>query len=332
MGSTSRKGTLSDLQIADLGPSGERLLTRPEFQRLSEVPPEVEWLANIERENTRRAYRNDVSAFMRFVGIRRPEEFRTVTRAHVIAWKKLLQGRQLAPASVRRKLSALSDLFNYLCNANAVSHNPVTGVERPSEGANEGKTPAISDEQANALLNAPPSATLKGKRDRAILCLLLFHALRRAELSALAVKDYHERRGVKHLRVHGKGSKIRNIPVHPRAIRVLEEYLEAAGHESDRAGALFRSVAPNTRRPSKPLSDGSVYRNVVMHYCKRVGISVEGMGPHALRATSATSALLNGADIAEVQEWLGHASIATTRLYDKRKLRVEDSPTFKIKF
>jgi integrase/recombinase XerD len=69
-----------------------------------------------------------------------------------------------------------------------------------------------------------------------------------------------------------------------------------------------------------------------MYYCNRLGIEAEGLGPHALRATSATNALSNGSDIAEVQEWLGHSSISTTRLYDKRKMRPEDSPTFKVKF
>jgi len=88
----------------------------------------------------------------------------------------------------------------------------VNGVERPTEGANEGKTPALSDEQANALLSAPPLYTLKGKRDRAILAVFLFHAVRRAELCSLRVKDYSERRGVKHFCVHGKGGKIRYIP------------------------------------------------------------------------------------------------------------------------
>lgn len=328
----SVKRPISDIEILNSPPVAERLLTKPEFQRLAEVPPEVEWFANLKNENTRRAYRNDVGAFMRFVGIKSPEEFRTVTRAHVIAWRKVLEQRKLSAATIRRKLSALADLYNYLCDCNAVPHNPVNGVERPSEGANEGKTPALSDEQATALLGAPPANTLKGKRDRAILAVFLFHAVRRAELCSLRVKDYSERRGVKHLCVHGKGSKIRYIPAHPRAIQLLEEYLDAAGHRSDINGALFRSAAPNRKSESRRLSAGSVYRNVVMHYCKRLGIAAEGLGPHALRATSATSALLNGADIAEVQEWLGHSSIATTRLYDKRKMKPEDSPTFKVKF
>jgi len=244
----------------------------------------------------------------------------------------VLEHRKLAPATVRRKLSALADLYNYLCDRNAVPHNPVNGVERPKEGANEGKTPALSDAQASALLDAPPLNTLKGKRDRAILAVFLFHAVRRAELCSLRIKDYSERRGVKHLCIHGKGSKIRYIPVHPRAVQLLEEYFDDAGHRGDTGGALFRSVAANRRDQTKRLSAGSVYRNVVMHYCKRLGIAAEGLGPHALRATSATNALSNGSDIAEVQEWLGHSSISTTRLYDKRKMKPEDSPTFKVKY
>jgi integrase len=69
----------------------------------------------------------------------------------------------------------------------------------------EGKTPALGDHQARALLNAPNGETLKGKRDRAILSTLLYHGLRREELCLLKVRDLTTRRGVQHLRVHGKG-------------------------------------------------------------------------------------------------------------------------------
>jgi site-specific recombinase XerD len=67
-------------------------------------------------------------------------------------------------------------------------------------------------------------------------------------------------------------------------------------------------------------------------YAKALQIDVAGFGPHALRATAATNALDNGADIAKVQEWLGHANIATTRVYDRRQSRPEDSPTFKVAY
>jgi integrase/recombinase XerD len=100
---------------------------------------------------------------MRFVGIQGPEEFRIVTRAHVIAWRDTLLASKKADASIRRALSALSSLFMYLCKANAIDFNPVTGVERPSEGANEGKTPALGNAQARALLEAPRGDTVKDK-------------------------------------------------------------------------------------------------------------------------------------------------------------------------
>ena len=75
-----------------------------------------------------------------------------------------------------------------------------------------------------------------------------------------------------------------------------------------------------------------MYRSVVVHYGKKAGLNIAGFSPHALRATAATNALDHGADIARVQEWLGHANIATTRLYDKRQSRPEESPTFKVEY
>ena len=71
---------------------------------------------------------------------------------------------------------------------------------------------------------------------------------------------------------------------------------------------------------------------IVKRYGKQVGISVDCFGPHAARATAATKALDQGADIAKVQDWLGHANVSTTRVYDHRKTKPEDSPTFKVQY
>jgi len=146
----------------------------------------------------------------------------------VLAWRKHLEQRGLSVATLRRKLAALTSLFDHLLECNAVAGgNPVHGVKRPKLETNEGKTPALGDHQARALLEAPDPATLKGRRDRAILAVLLYHGL---------------------------------------------------------------------------------------------------------RATAATNALEHEADIAKVQQWLGHANISTTRLYDRRHMRAEDSPTFKVRY
>ena len=88
-----------------------RMLTADEFHRLADVPPEVEWFANLTNAHTRRAYETAVKDFIRFAGIKRPEEFRTVARAHVIAWRDELEnasntrGRPWSDASIRHRLS-----------------------------------------------------------------------------------------------------------------------------------------------------------------------------------------------------------------------------------
>jgi integrase/recombinase XerD len=316
--------------------SRERLLTAAQFHRLSKVPPEVEWFANIRNPSTRCAYENAIRDFMQFTGIARAEEFRTVTRAHVIAWRDDLARLELGGATVRHRLAALSSLFEYLCENNAVTHNPVKGVKRPKAESGEGKTPALGDHQARDLLVAPgkdtaaDKETVKEKRDRAILSTLLYHALRRDELCKLKVKDFRQaRRGVPHIKGSGKGEKTRYLPLHPGTHELIHDYLDAVGHGGDENGALFRPIKNNrTGRLDKALTPDAVYR-LVRGYSAALGFEI---GAHALRATAATNALDNQADIAKVQEWLGHANIATTRIYDHRKTRPEDSPTFKVDY
>src|SRR5450755_4224598 len=249
-----------------------RILTAAAFQGLADVPPEMEWFANLGNKATRRAYETALKDFMRFTGIRRPEEFRTVTRAHVIAWRDQLADRTLTGTTIRHRLAALSSLFQYLCDKNAVSHNPVKGVKRPKNESEEGKTPALGDAQARKLLAAPDEESLKGLRDRAILATLLYHALRREELCKLKVKDFkHERRGVAHLKVSGKGEKTRYVPLHPAASGLILEYLETAGHGADDAGALFRPLRNNrTGRLDKAITPDGIYK-LVRRYSAALG-------------------------------------------------------------
>lgn len=85
-----------------------RALTAPEFQQLADVPPEAQWFANLDSVQTRRAYKNDLRAFMAFTGIVKPGEFRSVTRSHILAWRSELETQKLAGSTIRRKLAALA--------------------------------------------------------------------------------------------------------------------------------------------------------------------------------------------------------------------------------
>lgn len=111
---------------------------------------------------------------------------------------------------------------------------------------------------------------------------------------------------------------------------MTEEYLALAGLAADAAAPVFRPVTNNrTGELDKPLDGRSVYDNIVRKYARETGVSakIAGLRVHSLRATAAANALEN-ADIATVPERLGHDNIATTRLYDRRKTRPEESPTF----
>src|SRR6266545_6276397 len=261
-----------------------RALSTAQFQTLAEVPPEIEWFANLTNANTRRAYEQDINDFMAFAGLLQPEQFRDITRAHVIAWREQLVGQELTNDTIRRKLAALSSLYAYLCDRNAVLHNPVLGVKRPRSMNRAGVTPALGDHQARLLLAAPPESTLKGKRDRAILATLLYHGLRCEELCTLTVGAIHQREGVPHLRVEGKGDKVRYLPLAVLAQRLMTAYLKEAGHSEDLKGPLFRPVKNNrTKTLAKPLHPVSVYQDIVKHYARAVGLleAVPGLCVHS---------------------------------------------------
>ena len=129
-----------------------------------------------------------------------------------------------------------------------------------------------------------------------------------------------------------KGGKLRYVPLHPQTAGCLNAYLQASGHEAQRDSPLFRPMINNrVGHTETALTVDGVYA-IVTGYGQQVGIAAERFAPHALRATAATNALDHQADIAKVQAWLGHASIASTRVYDRRTTRPEDSPTFKVSY
>jgi integrase/recombinase XerD len=112
-------------------------------------------------------------------------------------------------------------------------------------------------------------------------------------------------------------------------MQFILDYLEAAGHGADEDGALFRPLKNNrTKTLKQALTPDAVYK-LVRGYSAQLGFQI---GAYACRATAGTNALDHGADIAKVKDWFGHANLSTTQLYDRRKSRPEDSPTFKVAY
>ena len=147
---------------------------------------------------------------MAFAGLRQPEQFRDITRAHVIAWREQLVGQELANDTIRRKLAALSSLYAYLCDRNAVLHNPVLGVKRPRSMNREGVTPALSDHQARMLLKAPRPPRSRASGTRPSWRHYSIMAALRGVVYAQSGRHPPAGRGAA-IRVEGKGDKVRYL-------------------------------------------------------------------------------------------------------------------------
>ena len=304
--------------------------------RRAAMPPGTEWFAGIGSEHNRRGYLRDVGEFMDHAGLREPEELRDAAPEQVEAWRDELLAHPLRPATVRRKLSALSSLFDDLLARGAVAANPVRGVGRPVDEEGRHAAPVLTGEQARRLLDAPPGGTIKGLRDRAILAVMLCQGLTREELCGLRVDDLVLMDGQPRLKVAGNRGRMRIAALHPEAEERIRDYLRGAGHGLDPSGPLFRPVANNRGggRLDRALDPGSVYSNVVRWHADRAGLTreVEGLCAHSLRATAAATALREGARPEAVRDWLGHAGLAATLRYFRPPASDRIAPALRISY
>jgi integrase/recombinase XerD len=181
------------------------------------------------------------------------------------------------------------------------------GVRQP--GARAGNW--LMKEQANALVNAPSPGTLKGKRDRAILALLVGCGLRRAELLRLRVEDLQQREGRWVIPdMLGKGNRVRTVPV-PAAVKTrVDAWREAAGIEE---GKIFRPVNRGGRLAGAEIADQKAVWRLVLKYARQTQLGK--LSPHDCRRTCAKLCRKAGGDLEQIQLLLGHASIQTTERY-----------------
>src|SRR5439155_21442316 len=234
--------------IKAIVPSSRGAVQRISVEQLAGIPEGEIWLASRKSARTRRAYRNDVTHFMRTLNIRTPDELRRVDHRAVMAWERLMREEQGSQAStVRRRLAALSSLFAHLVKFDVVEMNPVRDVARPVVNRREGMTLAFSQKQARSILDAPDLDTVLGVRDRAMLAVGLQVGFRRAEIASLKVGDFHMNRGFDSLKVVRKGGKKGSLAIHPQAAQRIRDYLDLAGHGDDIEGPLFRPVRDNRK-------------------------------------------------------------------------------------
>ncbi|MHB8720755.1 MAG: tyrosine recombinase XerC [Steroidobacteraceae bacterium] len=249
------------------------------------------------------AYGHDLHALAQFSGARRPRTWSKLGFSHMRAFAAAQHGAGMSPRSIQRRLSAARTFYEFLMREGHCARNPAQGVSAPKT---KKRLPATLDaDQMGRLLAFRVDGTLCA-RDKAIMELFYSSGLRLAELVSLEVTavDLKDRT----VRVLGKGSKTRIVPIGRQAIAALKQWLRArAALVKSGTDALF--VGKSGRR----LSVRAVQLRVGV-WGRRQGIGVH-VHPHMFRHSFATHLLESSGDLRGVQELLGHADIGTTQIY-----------------
>ncbi len=254
-------------------------------------------------ERTVSAYSADVSSYLEYlhsIGVGHPKD---ITREDLLDHIILLRKRPLSSRTVSRRVSAIRRFHRFLCEEGLADSDPTDGLEPPR--LSRGLPHVLSRSEIEALLAAPDTSKPEGVRDAAILELFYSCGLRLSELANLRNQNVSLEESA--VRVHGKGTKVRLVPLGGQAIRRLEAWLEVRNVGRVLDDTVF--LSPRGKRMGRT----SVWQ--VVKRCAREANITHNVTPHMLRHSFATHLLDNGADLRAVQEMLGHADIATTQIY-----------------
>ncbi|MGE8391203.1 site-specific tyrosine recombinase XerD [Pseudomonas sp. BIGb0427] len=263
------------------------------------------WLEKGLADNTRDSYRSDLALFNGWLteqGVELPNAGRELILDH-LAWR-LEQGYK--PRSTARFLSGVRGFYRYLLREKLIGIDPTLQVEMPQLGRPLPKS--LSEADVEALLQAPDLSEPIGQRDRAMLEVLYACGLRVTELVSLTLDQVNLRQGV--LRVMGKGSKERLVPMGEEAVVWIERYLRDGRNE------LLGGRPSDVLFPS--LRGEQMTRQTFWHRIKHQALVAgidKSLSPHTLRHAFATHLLNHGADLRVVQMLLGHSDLSTTQIY-----------------
>lgn len=264
------------------------------------------WLEKGVSENTLAAYRRDLSALSSWLG-GRGRSLVGLTRQELLQYLAHRLGLGIKARSTARMLSCIRGLYRYLLREKRVAADPTLQIEYPKLGRPLPST--LTERDVEALLAAPDVETPIGFRDRTMLEILYGCGLRVSELIQLTVRHVNLRQGV--IRVYGKGSKERLVPMGEESLYWVERYLREVRPE-----LLVKNLHEEILFPSKrgtPMTRQTFWYRI-KDLARRAEIRTS-ISPHTLRHAFATHLLNHGADLRVVQLLLGHSDLSTTQIY-----------------
>lgn len=266
----------------------------------------------IRNPNTRAAYARAVGQFLSWCE-ERGVSLRDIKPIVVASYIEQHPG---SVPSVKQHLAAINMLFDWLVTGQIIPANPATSVKAPRFSQTTGKTPVLSAEDARTLLDSIKTSHVVGLRDRALIALMAYSFARIGAVVKMQVKDYYPSGKRYWIRLHEKGGKFHQVPVHHNAELYLDEYIEAAGIADEPKGALFRTAQKKVRELTEnAMSRVDAYK-MIRRRAADAGITT-AIGNHTFRATGITAYLSNGGTLEKAQAIAAHSSPRTTKLYDR---------------
>ncbi len=276
-------------------------------------------LNSLTSPDAQRGYRHAIDEFVAWYC---SEPRLAFNRIVVLRYRTYRETRQLASGTIKLRLGAVRRLAYEAADSGLLSSDLAAGIRRVKGVKKLGMRLGnrLTAEQSTALWQAPDSPRIKGKRDRALLALLLACGLRRHEAVSLRL-DHLEQREDHWAIVDllGKGGHIRTVPIPDWVIAELNEWLHAAGIDR---GRIFRRVTKMGRIRGDSITEKAVW-HVVKEYAKRIGVAK--LAPHDLRRTCAKLCQASGGELEQIQFLLGHVSVQTTERYLGCKQRIRSA-------
>lgn len=262
-------------------------------------------------ENTISQYSRDLELYRQSLAKSDKLDVDDITRDDVVAFETDIMKAGYSPATVKRRMSAVKGMHRFLIREDITDKNPADSIRLPK--IPERLPDVLSIDQVGRMLDMHTDTSLTGLRDRAMLEVLYGCGLRASEICGLDTDNLYFEEGF--LRVFGKGSKERIVPISGEALRALERYLDDA-----------RPALSMKSRDPRPTDLKAVFLNARGTRLTRQGlhaivakagsaIGVDDLHPHTLRHSFATHMLEGGADLRVIQEILGHSDISTTQIY-----------------
>jgi integrase/recombinase XerD len=270
--------------------------------------------ANIRNPNTRLSYTRAVGSFLAWCeehGASLHQIEPMIVAAYI---EQLTQER--APQTVKQHLAAIRMLFDWLVTGQVVPFNPAASVRGPRYSIRKGKTPVLSAQETRKLLDSIDVSHVVGLRDRALIGTMVYSFARVSAIVHMRVRDYYPQGKRYWIRLHEKGGKFHEVPVHHTAENYLDEYIETASIFEEKSKPLFRSTRGRSRElTTRAMSRFDAYK-MIQRRAQDAGISSE-IACHTFRATGITEYLRNGGTIEHAQQIAAHESPRTTKLYDR---------------